>query len=167
MTLVAAALLVTSQHPEMPAGMSHEEHLKQIQKAEALKTRGDEAMGFDQDATAHHFTLTVAGGSIEVTVKNAADQKNLAAVRAHLRTIADEFAHGRFDRPLQTHGEVPPGVGAMQANPRAVVFRYEDLPTGGAVRVETGDAGLVSAVHAFLRYQITEHRTGDPLSVKP
>jgi hypothetical protein len=151
----------------MPAGMSHEEHLKQMQQDEAHKKRGADAMGFDQDATTHHFMLTAMGGSIEVTVNNGDDDKNLTAIRAHLRTIAEEFTRGQFDKPFQTHGEVPPGAAAMQANAGAIVFIYQDLSAGGAVRIETNDAGLLQAVHAFLRYQITEHRTGDSLDVKP
>ncbi len=166
MTLVAAALLLGAQHPQMPAGMSHEQHLEQMRKEEALKQRGADAMVFDQDATTHHFTLTATGGAIEVTVRNGADDKNLIAVRAHLRAIADEFARGRFDKPFQTHGEVPPGVAAMQASAGAIAFRYQDLSDGGAVRIEASDAGLLQAVHAFLRYQITEHHTGDALDVK-
>jgi len=166
MTVVAAAWLLSAQHPQMPAGMSHEEHVKQMEKEDALKQRGADAMGFDQDATTHHFTLTPTGGSIEVTVKNSADDKNLTALRRHLRTIGEEFTRGQFDKPFQTHGEVPPGVAAMQAHIAAIAFRYQDLSDGAAVRIETLDPGLVQAVHAFLRYQITEHHTGDSLDVK-
>ena len=163
---LAAVLLLAGQHPQMPAGMSHEEHLKQMQKDEALKKRGTEAMGFDQDATAHHFRLAANGGSIEVTVKDQADQGTIAAVRSHLRSIASEFASGQFDKPFQTHGEFPSGVVEMQKSREKIAYRYEDLPQGGAVRIETKDRHALEAVHEFLRYQITEHRTGDPLEAK-
>jgi hypothetical protein len=164
---VAVALLLTGQHPQMPAGMSHEEHLTRIQKDEALKKRGADAMGFDQDATTHHFRFSPTGGSIEVTVNDRADKSTIAAVRNHLRSIATEFAGGRFDKPFQTHGEVPPGVPEMQRRAHSISYRYEDLPDGGAVRIDTKDARALDAVHAFLRYQITEHRTGDSLQYKP
>jgi hypothetical protein len=150
----------------MPAGMSHEEHLKQMQKDEALKKRGADAMGFDQDATTHHFKLSPTGGSIEVTVKDNADTPTIAAVRSHLQSIAIEFAAGRFDKPFQTHEEIPPGVPEMQRSKQSILYRYEELPQGGAVRLETKDAQSLDAVHAFLRYQITAHRTGDPLQFK-
>lgn len=163
---VAAALLLAGQHPQMPAGMSHEEHLKQMQKDAEMKKRGAEAMSFDQDATTHHFRLAPAGGSIEVTVNDKSDEKTIAAIRGHLRSIAGEFSEGRFDKPFQTHGEVPPGVVEMQASRRDIAYRYEDLPEGGAVRIETNDATALEAVHAFLRYQITEHQTGDSLQYK-
>ena len=166
LSVAAAILLLSGQHPTMPKGMSHEEHLKQIEKDEALKKRGAEAMGFDQDATTHHFRLTPDGGSIEVTANNTKDQSVVAAVRSHLRTIASEFARGEFDKPFQTHRVVPPGVVVMQKNSRLISYRYEDLPQGGAVRIETTDARSRAAVHDFLRYQITEHRTGDSLEMR-
>ena len=82
-SFLVAALLLAPQHPTMPKGMSHEEHLKQMEKDEALKKRGAEAMGFDQNATTHHFKLAPSGGSIEVTVNNENDQATIAAVRSH------------------------------------------------------------------------------------
>lgn len=164
--LVALALLLAGQHPEMPAGMSHEEHLKQMQKDTEMKKRGAEAMGFDQDATTHHFRLAATGGSIEVTVKDTSDETTIAAIRGHLRSIAGEFSEGRFDKPFQTHGEVPPGVVEMQKRLQKIAYRYEDLPQGGAMRIETTDAVALDAIHAFLRYQITEHQTGDALEYR-
>ena len=164
---VAATLLLIAQHPQMPAGMSHQDHAKQMEKADALKARGAEAMGFDQDTTTHHFTLSRTGGAIEVTVKDPSDTATIAAVRSHLRSIATEFAEGRFEKPFQTHGEVPPGVAEMRTSKRKITYRYEDLPQGGAVRISTQDAVSVNAIHAFLRYQITEHRTGDALHPNP
>jgi hypothetical protein len=161
-SVLAAALLLAPQHPTMPKGMSHEEHLKQMEKDEALKKRGAEAMGFDQNATTHHFKLAPSGGSIEVTVKNEKDDEVIAAVRSHLRSIAADFARGDFDKPFQTHGEVPPGVPEMQKSNQKITYRYEDLAQGGSVRIETKDARALDAVHTFLRYQIAEHRTGDP-----
>jgi hypothetical protein len=165
-SVVTAALLPGPQHPSMPAGMSHEDHLKQMAKDEALKKRGAQAMGFDQDATTHHFRLSPDGGSIEVTVKNEKDEATITAVRSHLRSIAADFSRGEFDKPFQTHGEVPPGVQQMQLDRALISYRYEDLIGGGAVRIETANARAQKAVHEFLRYQITEHQTGDPVQVK-
>jgi hypothetical protein len=165
-SVVTATLMLAAQHPAMPQGMSHEEHLEQMEKDTTLKKRGAAAMGFDQDATTHHFKLTPAGGAIEVTVNKATDSTVVADVRGHLRSIAGELAGGNFDKPFQTHGEVLPGVSVMQRSSRAISYRYEDLPLGGTVRIETKDVRALEAVHDFLRYQITEHRTGDPLEVK-
>jgi hypothetical protein len=45
----------------------------------------------------------------------------------------------------------------------AIGYTYEPLPNGG--RVALAGAQHLDAIHAFLRFQITDHRTGDPLHV--
>ena len=112
--LLSVVLAFALQHPTMPAGMSHEEHLKQMAKDAEMKKRGTLAMGFDQDKTAHHFLTSATGGSIEVEVKDPADSASRDQVRSHLREIAGSFAKGDFAKPFQTHAEVPPGVPAME-----------------------------------------------------
>jgi hypothetical protein len=153
-----------AQHPGMPAGVSHEDHLRQLRDDE-LKGRGAVAMGFDQDTTEHHFLLQRAGGAIVVTSKDAGDAASVSQIRAHLREIADSFGRGLFDRPVATHGEEPPGAAAMSALWARITYRYDERHGGGRVVIETTDAGALEAIHEFLRYQIIEHRTGDPLNL--
>lgn len=148
----------------MPAGMTHEEHLAQIQKDAALKKRGAVAMGFDQEKTTHHFLLTADGGAIDVGVNEASDVVNRDAIRSHLKEITGEFARGDFAKPFATHGEVPPGVKTMQQRLRAITFRYQDTAGGGRVLIQTADRRAKTAIQEFLRYQVREHGTGDPLS---
>jgi hypothetical protein len=162
MTVSAAA-----QHPAMPPGMTHEEHLKQMQKDAELERRGRAAMGFDQEKTTHHFRLTPNGGAIDVIVNDPSDAASLVQVRAHLTDIAAEFAMGGFEKPLATHGEQPPGVATLHARRSTITYEYRDLPNGGRVAIETKDSRARRAVHDFLRYQIREHATGDPTIVRP
>ena len=157
------ALLTGVQHPAMPPGMSHEEHLKQIAKDAELKKRGDAAMGFDQTETTHHFLIANTGGTIQVTVNNSADRTNRDAIRVHLRKIAGDFSHGIFEAPFATHNEQPPGVATLRERSAAVKYRFEEIEGGARVRITTTDAQALAAVHDFLRYQIREHKTGDPI----
>src|SRR5258708_35399669 len=83
--LWTAAGARAQEHPPMPPGMSHEQHLAQMQKDAELKRRGAAAMEFDQDATTHHFLLTANGGVIDAGVNDAADATNRDAIRAHLK----------------------------------------------------------------------------------
>ena len=145
--------------------MTHQEHLAQMEKDRELKNRGAAAMGFDQETTTHHFLLSETGGRIEVVVNDAADVKGRDQIRTHLREIAADFASGNFAKPFMTHGEVPQGMKTMQARMNTLSFTYEDRTDGGIVRLSTPDAKTRRAVHDFLRYQIREHATGDPLTV--
>ena len=156
MQLLALVLSLVLQHTAMPAGMTHEEHLKQMKDAE-LNRRGAAAMGFDQHTTVHHFPSTATGGAIEVEVTDPADETSLRAVRAHLQEIALAFANGDFDKPFQTHAEVPPGVPDMQRLKGSITYKYEETARGGAVRITTLDETALRAVHKFLEYQGREH----------
>ena len=149
----------------MPPGMTHEEHLAQMARDAEINKRGAVAMGFDQDSVAHHFLLTPEGGTIQVDVKSASDDVNRQAIRTHLRSIAAAFADGQFEAPFLTHGEVPPGVDALQRLKSAVTYTFGETPGGAVVRISAANVEAIDAVHEFLRYQITEHHTGDPLAI--
>src|SRR3954466_5954554 len=106
-TIATISLSAAPQHPAMPPGMTHEEHLAQIEKDAALKARGAAAMGFDQDAAIHHFLLTASGGVFQVEAPSAADDSTRAAIREHLRTIASAFAAGGLPPPPPTPHHPP------------------------------------------------------------
>jgi len=120
-------------------------------------------MGFDQEKTVHYFRLYTDGGAIEVAVLDAADAKNRDAIRSHLPHIAMMFGEGNFDLPMLVHNSADvPGTKVMAARKDVIRYRYEETPAGGRVSITTTDPEALTAVHAFLRYQIVEHKTGDP-----
>jgi hypothetical protein len=129
----------------------------------AMQQRGEHAMGFDQERSTHHFRLEKSGGAIEVTAKDPADSALVGDIRGHLRHIRSAFGDGDFALPVFIHDKPPPGIAVLKARRDRLALRYEDLPAGGRVRVTTADADALAALHAFLRFQITEHKTGDPL----
>lgn len=150
----------------MPAGMTHEEHMAQMKKEAEMKQHGQMAMGFDQDKATHHFTLTASGGASAVSANDAADQTTREQIRSHLQEIARAFGQGDFEKPLMTHGEMPPGVATMQRLKAAITYTYDATGRGGVVRIATSNADARDAIHDFLRYQIKEHATGDPVTVQ-
>ena len=122
-------------------------------------------MDFDQAATVHHFRLARDGGSIEVETRRTGDTVLRDMVRTHLRTLPQEFAAGNFDKPFATHGETPDGVPDMIRLEDRITYSFETLKQGGRVRIRAATPEALSAVHAFLRYQIREHQTGDATTV--
>jgi hypothetical protein len=157
--------VAAQQHPATPAGMTHEEHLARLQKEAEMKQHGQMAMGFDQDKATHHFTLTATGGAIEVGANDAADRTTRDQVRSHLQEIARAFSQGDFQKPLMTHGEMPPGVATMQRLMTAISYTFEATERGGVVRMTASSEDARQAIHDFLRYQIKEHATGDPVTL--
>jgi hypothetical protein len=131
-----------------------------------IHARGATVMGFDQHKTAHHFYLFEDGGAIDIAVKDAADTANRDAIRAHLPHIAMMFGAGNFEAPMLIHDtRTVPGMAGLVKLKERIVYRYTVTPKGGRVDITTTDPAALTAVHEFLRYQITEHQTGDAKTV--
>jgi hypothetical protein len=130
-----------------------------------VESRGETAMGFSHAKTTHHFRLYPDGGAIEVTANDPNDTQEVEAVRMHLQHISKMFAAGDFFAPMFIHDRVPPGVPQLQTAKEAVSYRFEQIPSGAKVRIQTPDKQFVNAVHDFLRFQIADHHTGDALTV--
>jgi hypothetical protein len=126
-----------------------------------VDSRGDQVMGFDHEKTTHGFRLTPRGGVIEVVTNDPRDKESREAIQAHLEHIAKMFAEGDFEAPLLIHGEEPAGVEEMKRAGEKIQWEYVETDHGGQVVATTEDAQARDAIHAFLRFQIEEHRTGD------
>ena len=77
------------------------------------------------------------------------------------------FAEGNFRAPMLIHDQTPPGVPTLQRLKKQIAWSFEKIDKGGRVRVVTENAEARAAIHEFLRFQISDHRTGDPLTVSP
>jgi hypothetical protein len=133
---------------------------------EALDQRGDDVMGFSHEKTKHNFKLSEDGGAIEVRANDDADAGSVAEIRSHLQEIAKDFTSGDFGKPQEIHGRVPDGVPALKDLGSRILYLYEEIEQGGRVRIRTGNARGVEAVHQFLRFQIDDHQTGDSAKVE-
>ena len=126
---------------------------------------GEKEMGFSQTATTHHFIIMKDGGAIRVVTNDPNDTVNRDKIRSHLKMIADQFKNGIFTTPFAIHGQVPPGVPEMDKLKADITYSYAETETGAEVRIATSNRDALNAIHDFLKFQITEHKTGDPLSV--
>jgi len=123
--------------------------------------KGDKVMGFPQDKTTHHFLLHADGGEIDVEANSPVDTANRDKIRQHLGHIAKMFSAGDFSAPMLIHSRKPPGSETMKLRKADIAYQFEELPKGGRVRIVTQKKDAVKAVHEFLRFQISDHRTGD------
>jgi hypothetical protein len=154
--LVASALLVVS----VPIAAGQDPHTQ-------MNHRGAHAMGFDQDKTTHHFYLYDDGGAIDISVKDTKDTTNRDAIRSHLPHIATMFGEGNFDIPMFVHdSHAVPGTKALAEHKSHIQYSYVETPGGGLVNIVARDPEARAAIHEFLKFQITEHKTGDPTTVR-
>ena len=122
----------------------------------------EHAMGFSQTASKHSFHLYSDGGAIEV---RSSDPETLQAIRKHLQMIPKEFAAGDFEKPLAVHDRMPDGAAKMKELRGDISYAYREIESGAQVRIRTENPRALEAVHAFLKFQIREHKTGDSAEI--
>ena len=150
--------LSTAQQPTPPvAGTSHRE---------GVTSRGDHAMGFSHQTTTHHFRLDKTGGVITVSANDPKDDATRDQIRMHLSHIVKRFVAGDFDVPMFIHDTTPPGAPVMAKLREQIHYTYSDTANGGKVQITTANSDAIQAIHDFLRFQISDHQTGDSTEVR-
>ena len=129
-----------------------------------MMKRGEKGMGFSQQTTTHHFRFLTDGGAIEIGTNDPKDTAGRDQIRQHLSHIAKMFSEGNFEIPMFIHDKTPPGVPTMTELRAQIHYDFEPMDSGGRVRIRTTSPQALQAVYEFLRFQITEHQTGDPTS---
>jgi hypothetical protein len=135
------------------------------QRHDGVTQRGDDVMGFSHEKTTHHFRLYSGGGAIEAEANDAKDTASRDAIRSHFDHIVKMFAAGDFSAPMLIHAQNPPGTAEMKRLREAIQYKLEKTERGGRIRITTKDPDALKAVHEFLRFQISDHQTGDSLNV--
>jgi hypothetical protein len=162
MKLIAVALVIAA-----PAAAQDHAHCHAASPApgqrEAVDHRHDQTTGVPHEGSAHHFLLGPDGGEIRLEATDAADTATRDRIRAHLRAITAAFAAGDFTMPRRIHDRAPAGVEVMTERRDAIRYAFLATDRGGRVTIATDDAEARQAVHAFLRFQIADHGTGDPV----
>jgi hypothetical protein len=128
--------------------------------------RGDHVMGFSHEKTAHQFLLYPNGGEISVSANDPSDKGSVEQIRMHLGHIGKMFAAGNFNAPMLIHDTDPPGVPTMTRLKDAIEYEYSETERGARIRLVTENSQAIDAIHAFLLFQIIDHRTGDKPSIQ-
>ena len=149
-------------------------HAQHMAAAKAASVRADgsaehghqvdsrhDTFGMSHTRSTHSFRLFADGGAIELRATDAADEATIAAIRAHLQEITPQFAKGDFSTPQFVHGYTPDGVAQLGQLRNDIAYRYQQLDGGGRIRITTRSAEAQAAVHAFLQFQVIEHRTAN------
>lgn len=130
-------------------------------RQDGVGQRGDHVMGFSHDLTTHHFHLLKDGGEIVVTANDPKDTASVEQIRMHLSHIVKMFSNGDFNAPMLIHGTNPPGVATMARQKSDIRYTILEIPQGAKIRIETSSPETTDAVHAFLLFQIVDHKTDD------
>jgi hypothetical protein len=156
-TLLCAS--VSGQQRKPDSGMSQHQ-------MDEMNKRGDKHMGFDHLKTTHHFLLANDGGSILVEANDMGDTESRDQIRRHLHHITTMFSEGNFEVPMLIHEKTPPGSETMKQLKNEIGYEFRETERGASIKISSTNPQAIEAIHEFLKFQVTEHKTGDPLEVK-
>ena len=167
----AALILMAALIPSQDTGASAQPPRRGMKARKSehqheVDTNGDRAMGFSHQKTTHHFILQAQGGAIQVDANSKDDKESRDQIQTHLGHIAKMFADGNFKAPMLVHSVTPPGTATMATLKADISYTYVPSAKGGRVVIATKNKEALAAVHEFLRFQIKDHATGDPLTVR-
>jgi hypothetical protein len=154
--IIATALWLVQSAQQSPPPSHHD----------AVTARGDHAMAFSHETTMHHFHLYKTGGAIDVSANDPKNSGTREEIRMHLSHIVKRFAAGDFDVPMFIHDTTPPGAPVMAKLRGQIRYQYNDTPNGAKIQITTANPEALQAIHAFLRFQISDHQTGAAAEVQ-
>lgn len=135
--------------------------LAQHDHTSQMNSRGAHVMGFSQDKTTHHFTLSYDGGTIEVLTNDLTDTATRDEIRTHFHHISHMFAEGDFTDPMLVHAVNVPGTAVMTQQKDALHWNVVETPRGAKMLITADNKSALEALYQFLRFQIEDHKTGD------
>jgi hypothetical protein len=155
------SILVMAAKPQQPEPPKPTQPQNSSAHHAGVTSRGDHAMGFSHQSTTHHFRLYETGGAIEVLANDPKDSASRDEIRMHLSHTVRLFSAGDFNVPMFIHDTLPPGATAMSKLREQIRYRYQETDRGGKIQITTANREALQAIHAFLRFQISDHQTGD------
>jgi hypothetical protein len=114
-------------------------------------------MPFAMSKTLHLFKMTEQGGVMQVVTREAGASDQVPLIQQHLQHEAAQFQKGDFSDPAKLHGVSMPGLKELEAGATKIKVPYEALANGAAIRFETSDLHLLTAIHRWFGAQLSEH----------
>jgi hypothetical protein len=173
-SFLVAAFAFSAQADDMSSCPMHAQHMAAAAKtnADGSSSHGTEVdhrhdtLVMSHETTHHSFRLFRDGGAIELVANAADDAATIEAVRTHVRMIADQFAANDFSTPMFVHDKTPDGVSDIKRLHSDIKFQFETLPAGARIHMTTSNGEALAALHAFLKFQVVEHRTDNSGAVE-
>jgi len=128
-----------------------------------LNSRFSKALGTDASHIIQHYYLVKNGGVIEFAAKDLSDSATISALQKYMEAQKDLFEKGKTDADADVHGKVPDGVPILKKLRNEITFFTVKNDDGGALRMFSTNDQARQAIQDFLKFQINEHKTGDPL----
>lgn len=129
-----------------------------------MNARFSKALGVSLDKVALHYYLVKNGGVIELASKDPNDTATIEAIQKYLQTQKDLWEKGK-DPVTEVHGKAPESVNLMRKLRNDITFYTAKTDTGAVLRMFSINNQARGAIQEYLKFEIEEHKTGDPPTI--
>jgi len=151
-TSILAALLITVMLASAQTAMAD--------PTQEMNARFSKALGAGLDKVALHFYLVKNGGVIELASKDPNDTGTIEAIRKYLQSQKDLWEKGK-DPVTEVHAKAPESANLMRKLRNDITFYAAKTDTGAVLRMFSINEQARDAIQDYLKFEITEHKTGD------
>ena len=151
-TSILAALLITVMLASAQTAMAD--------PTQEMNARFSKALGAGLDKVALHFYLVKNGGVIELASKDPNDTGTIEAIRKYLQSQKDLWEKGK-DPVTEVHAKAPESANLMRKLRNDITFYTAKTDTGAVLRMFSINEQARDAIQDYLKFEITEHKTGD------
>ena len=137
------------------------EHSASATRQEEVARRGSTVMPFELSRTTHFFDANSNGGIQTITANDQRDAEQVALIRSHLSTEAQQFGRGDFSDPAAIHGKDMPGLAVLSKAGNKLHVAYKELPAGASLTYTSQDPAVVTAIHDWFAAQSADHGAHD------
>ncbi len=130
-----------------------------------VDTRFSRALGVPLDKVTIHYYLVKNGGVIELSAKNTGDSGTIAALQKYLQNQKDLWEKGKETAVTEVHMHPPEAAATMRKLRNDITFYAAKTDNGGVLRMFSINDQARVAIQDYLRFEINEHKTGDPTTL--
>jgi len=120
----------------------------------------------DESKIQRHYWLLKNGGAIEMVCKEPCDNSTQTAIQNYLDSLTKAFEKGSFDSEFVSGVSTPESLATLRKLRDEITFSAANSEVGYSLRMLTVNPQARDAIYDFLRYEITNRKTGDPTTLE-
>ena len=126
-----------------------------------MNARFSRAVGVSLDKMVLHYYLVKNGGVVELVAKDPADAATIESIQKYLQNQKDLWEKGKENVVTEIHGKFPEPAVTMKKLRNEITFYMAKTDNGGVLRMFSINDQARVAIQDYLKFEISEHKTGD------
>jgi hypothetical protein len=130
-----------------------------------MNSRFSKAVGVPLDKFILHYYLVKNGGVVELAAKDPSDTSTIEAIQKYLQGQKELWEKGKETVVTDIHGKFPEPAATMKKLRNEITFYMAKTDAGGVLRMFSINDQARVAIQDYMKFEISEHKTGDSPTV--